>query len=79
MISPGWMITLFIITEILVWDIIKTSLKTIRHCATAKAYGKVVAQNNMMIRYEDFQEAIHNKTQNKEVTQNGNKQDNGMG
>lgn len=73
MISPGWMIVLFIITEILVWDIIKTGLATIRHCATAKAYSKAITQDDMIIRYEDFQTEVHNKSQNKEVTQNGNK------
>lgn len=73
MIASGWIVFLFIITEIFVWDIIKAFLYTIRHCATAKAYGKTVAKNNMMIPYEEFQTAIHDKLQNKGVAQNGNK------
>lgn len=73
MISPGWIITLFIITEILVWDIIKTGFKTVRHCATAKSYSKAITQNNITIPYEDFQTEVYNKLQNKEEKKDGSK------
>lgn len=79
---PGWVIVLFIITEILVWDILKGCLSTIRHCATAKAYRyRQFAQNNKdtVVHYDEFSTIIQNESQNKEVVTNGKEQLNNVG
>ena len=59
---------LFIYTELLIWDLLKSALYTIRHCATARAYGKL-QKSDVMTQYNDFESAIQDRS--KEDVQNG--------
>lgn len=63
-----FMFLLFVFTEMLIWDLLKSVLYTIRHCATARAYSKL-QKNDIMNQYDDFESAIQNRS--KEDIQNG--------
>lgn len=39
-LTNSQMVFLFIVTEVLIWDVIRRGFYTIQHCATAKAYAK---------------------------------------
>lgn len=42
MLTVGQLIILTIATEVLIWDVLKGALSTIRHCATVRAYRKSI-------------------------------------
>lgn len=72
MIFKAWVfILLFVVTELFLYTILMDMLKTIRHCATAKAYSKACLAG-ATISYKDFENSVKNK-ENKEEEKNGSK------
>lgn len=74
MFTFGQLALLIIITEILLYGLLKDALATIRHCATARAYIKSATQlqsDGIMLSYDGFASAVHNKSNNKEENENG--------
>lgn len=64
--TPGQLVILVIFTEIMIYSALVAVTNTIRHCATARAYGKIV-RGGYLVNMNDLENKI-----NKEVKKDEN-------
>lgn len=64
--TPGQLVVLVIFTEIMIYAALVAVTNTIRHCATARAYGKII-RGGYSVNMNDLENKI-----NKEVKKDEN-------
>lgn len=63
--TPGQLVVLVIFTEIMIYAALVAVTNTIRHCATAIAYGKIV-KGGYSVDMDSFEAKLNNKEEKKD-------------